>query len=105
MSMPSGFPVASSCSSWGLKVSGANEAGSQGSGAAALAQVTSDAAKEGEIRAKLAPESGRDRMVPGQPICQITRAPRMRLVWSGYGTVPRGTTHRAGCPVIFAIRS
>jgi len=28
-----------------------------------------------------------------------------RLVHGGYGTVPRGTTHRIGCPVTAAMRS
>ena len=74
-------------------------------GRAALAQVTSDAAEEGEIRA-----NRRQRPV-GTGWSLTSRYARtlvrhgMRLVWSDYGTVPRGTTHRAGCPVILAIRS
>jgi hypothetical protein len=80
--------------------------GSQSSGAAALAQVTSDATKEGEIRAQAGAgvPSG-----PGSPwpagLPERLCTARMRLGWSSYGTVPRVTTHRAACPVIFAIRS
>src|SRR6266487_6541671 len=72
------------------------------SGAAALAQVTSDARR----KARSGPNRRQSPSAPDGPwpadMPERLRAARMPLVRSGYGTVPRGTTHRAGCPMIFA---
>jgi hypothetical protein len=49
------------------------------------------------------PRTRRGQTVPGQPICQNACAPRgCGSCGVATGRSPGGTTHRAGCPMIFA---